>query len=45
MKVVKMPFVAQRYYRGYIGAEYRPKTQSDQSFAWKEKYFSNDVNT
>ena len=38
-------WLRQSDYRGYIGAEYRPKTQSDQSFAWKEKYFSNDVNT
>jgi hydroxypyruvate isomerase len=38
-------WLRQSDYQGYIGAEYRPKTQSDQSFAWKEKYFSNDVNT
>mgnify|MGYP006189850935 CR=1 FL=1 len=38
-------WLRQSDYQGYIGAEYRPKDQSDQSFAWKEKYFSNDVNT
>ena len=32
-------------YQGMIAAEYKPKNQSDQSFAWKQKYFSNDVNT
>ena len=32
-------------YQGFIAAEYKPKTHSNQSFAWKNKYFSNDVNT
>lgn len=38
-------WLLQSDYRGLIAAEYRPKNQSDQSFAWKKKYFSNDVNT
>ena len=38
-------WLLQSDYKGYIGAEYRPKDQSDQSFGWKRKYFSNDVNT
>ena len=31
-------------YQGFIAAEYKPKQSSSQSFAWKEKYFSNDIN-
>jgi hydroxypyruvate isomerase len=27
-------------YDGFIAAEYRPKTVSTQSFAWKAKYFA-----
>ena len=38
-------WLLQSDYKAYIGAEYRPKDQSDQSFGWKKKYFSNDVNT
>ncbi|WP_038344530.1 hydroxypyruvate isomerase family protein [Acinetobacter sp. A47] len=38
-------WLLQSEYRGLIAAEYRPKNQSDQSFTWKKKYFSNDVNT
>lgn len=38
-------WLLQSDYKGYIGAEYRPKDQSDQSFGWRKKYFSNDVNT
>lgn len=38
-------WLLQSDYHGLIGAEYRPKNQSDQSFEWKKKYFSNDVNT
>ncbi|WP_445116534.1 hydroxypyruvate isomerase family protein [Acinetobacter sp. WZC-1] len=29
-------------YTGYIAAEYKPQYQSNQSFAWKNKYFSNN---
>lgn len=32
-------------YQGYIAAEYKPQYTSAQSFEWKNKYFSNDVNT
>ncbi|WP_130803323.1 hydroxypyruvate isomerase family protein [Acinetobacter ihumii] len=32
-------------YQGIIAAEYRPQHSSEQSFVWKEKYFSDDVNT
>ena len=32
-------WLRQSDYQGYIGAEYRPKDQSDQSFAWKENIF------
>ncbi|MBP7880521.1 TIM barrel protein [Acinetobacter sp. NIPH 1852] len=38
-------WLLQSDYQGIIAAEYRPETHSDQSFAWKKKYFSNDVNT
>ena len=38
-------WLLQSGYQGFIGAEYKPKTNSDQSFAWKQKYFANDVNT
>lgn len=31
-------------YSGFIAAEYRPKTVSTQSFAWKEKYFDAPLN-
>lgn len=29
-------------YTGYIAAEYKPQSHSNQSFAWKDKYFSNN---
>lgn len=35
-------WLKQSSYSGFIAAEYKPKTQSNQSFAWKEKYFSNN---
>ena len=28
-------------YQGYVAAEYRPRTNSSHSFAWKDKYFPN----
>ncbi|MFY6159366.1 hydroxypyruvate isomerase, partial [Acinetobacter baumannii] len=34
----------QSAYEGYIAAEYKPKNGSNQSFTWKKKYFSDDVN-
>lgn len=33
------------HYSGFIGAEYRPRASSSDSFDWKSKYFSDDVNT
>ena len=38
-------WLSQSQYSGFIGAEYRPKTQSNQSFEWMNKYFPNDANT
>lgn len=38
-------WLKQSSYDGYIAAEYIPKINSSQSFAWKTKYFSDDVNT
>lgn len=35
-------WLKQSAYTGFIAAEYKPKTHSNQSFAWKEKYFSNN---
>ena len=32
-------YLATSPYLGYVAAEYRPKTQSAQSFAWKAQYF------
>lgn len=33
-------YLAQSDYRGFVAAEYKPSPNSEQSFAWKEKYFS-----
>ncbi|MCH4243919.1 hydroxypyruvate isomerase family protein [Acinetobacter gerneri] len=30
-------------YHGYIAAEYKPQSHSNQSFAWKDKYFTNNL--
>ncbi|MDQ1208643.1 hydroxypyruvate isomerase [Acinetobacter baylyi] len=38
-------WIQQSTYQGYIAAEYRPQSSSAQSFAWKNKYFANDVNS
>lgn len=35
-------WLKQSAYTGYIAAEYKPQSHSNQSFAWIEKYFSND---
>lgn len=35
-------WLKQSTYSGYIAAEYRPQSHSNQSFAWKDKYFSNN---
>ncbi|RKG37633.1 hydroxypyruvate isomerase family protein [Acinetobacter rongchengensis] len=35
-------WLKQSAYTGYIAAEYRPQSHSNQSFAWKDKYFSNN---
>ena len=35
-------WLKQSAYTGFIGAEYKPKSHSNQSFAWKDKYFSNN---
>ncbi len=32
-------WLSQSRYSGYIAAEYKPQSHSNQSFAWKEKYF------
>ena len=32
-------WLSQSRYSGYIEAEYEPQSHSNQSFAWKEKYF------
>ena len=37
-------WLKQSSYQGYIAAEYKPKINSLQSFTWKNKYFSDDVN-
>lgn len=37
-------WIKQSAYEGYIAAEYKPKNGSNQSFTWKNKYFSDDVN-
>ncbi|EHU3426081.1 TIM barrel protein [Acinetobacter baumannii] len=37
-------WIKQSAYEGYIAAEYKPKNGSNQSFTWKKKYFSDDVN-
>lgn len=34
-----------KYYSGYIAAEYKPQSHSNQSFVWKEKYFPNHQST
>lgn len=33
------------HYTGVISAEYKPSQASSQSFAWKNKYFPQDINT
>lgn len=33
-------WLAQSHYTGYIAAEYKPQVDSNQSFAWKSKYFN-----
>ena len=35
-------WLKQSTYTGYIAAEYRPQSHSNQSFAWMDKYFSNN---
>ncbi len=35
-------WLKQSPYTGYTAAEYRPQSHSNQSFAWLDKYFSND---
>jgi len=35
-------WLKQSPYTGYIAAEYKPQSNSNQSFAWKQRYFSND---
>ncbi|WP_333664629.1 hydroxypyruvate isomerase family protein [Acinetobacter guillouiae] len=35
-------WLKQSAYTGFIAAEYKPQSHSNQSFAWKEKYFSNN---
>ncbi|WP_089605984.1 hydroxypyruvate isomerase family protein [Acinetobacter piscicola] len=35
-------WLKQSTYSGYIAAEYKPQSHSNQSFAWKDKYFSNN---
>lgn len=32
-------YLAQSHYKGFVAAEYKPSPNSEQSFAWKEKYF------
>lgn len=32
-------YLAQSSYTGYVAAEYKPSQHSEQSFAWKKKYF------
>ena len=32
-------WLKQSSYTGFIAAEYRPSTLSENSFAWKDKYF------
>ena len=38
-------WLSQSHYSGYIAAEYKPQSHSNQSFAWKEKYFPNHQST
>ena len=33
-------WLAQSSYTGFISAEYKPQSHSDQSFTWKDKYFN-----
>ena len=33
-------YLAHSAYRGYVAAEYKPMQHSEQSFAWKKKYFA-----
>ena len=37
-------WLKQSSYQNYIAAEYKPENGSNQSFTWKKKYFSDDVN-
>lgn len=34
-------YLFQSTYKGYVAAEYKPTPESNQSFEWKNKYFSN----
>nr|WP_174507429.1 TIM barrel protein [Acinetobacter sp. Marseille-Q1620] len=36
-------WLQQSSYTGYIAAEYKPRSHSNQSFAWKDKYFTNNL--
>lgn len=35
-------YLDQSSYSGFIAAEYKPQSHSNQSFAWKDKYFTNN---